>query len=563
MGDTNLNYLIIGLVLVIIMLVYFKYNEIQNKKDFIKKVKKQWGNIPNRNYTQDQITGIKRYFLNKSKNQFIIDDVTWNDLDMDSIFMMLNNTNSSIGEQYLYYMLRTPSFTQEELEERKKVIDYLEQNEEVRIQLQCMYGEIGRSGNYSLSDYIYNLTELGDKSNLFEYGIMGLAFLSVIFALTIPTYGVLIFVGVLIFNIVQYYRCKGAVEPYFVSIAYINRLLIGSATFIKAMPSELKEYADKVDTVRGQFKKFKKHARWIKAGKKATGSFEEIAMDYIKMFFHIDLIKFNYLLKEVKQKVTYIDELIETMGKIESCIAIASFREYLEYYSIPKLINDEQVSINADDMYHPMISNPVTNSISETSSVLLTGSNASGKSTFLKTVAINAILAQTIYMAMAKSYQSNFYRVYSSMALTDNLMSNESYYIVEIKSLKRILDAAREEPPILCFIDEVLRGTNTIERIAASAQILKSLSQKNVMCFAATHDIELTHILEKLYHNYHFEEEVKDNDILFNYELKIGRATSRNAIKLLHIIGYDKSIIEQAEEAAADFIENNSWRILK
>ncbi|OYP46326.1 hypothetical protein CG709_03740, partial [Lachnotalea glycerini] len=257
----------------------------------------------------------------------------------------------------------------------------------------------------------------------------------------------------------KYYRCKGAVEPYFVSIAYINRLLIGSATFIKAMPSELKEYADKVDTVRGQFKKFKKHARWIKAGKKATGSFEEIAMDYIKMFFHIDLIKFNYLLKEVKQKVTYIDELIETMGKIESCIAIASFREYLEYYSIPKLINDEQVSINADDMYHPMISNPVTNSISETSSVLLTGSNASGKSTFLKTVAINAILAQTIYMAMAKSYQSNFYRVYSSMALTDNLMSNESYYIVEIKSLKRILDAAREEPPILCFIDEVLRGT--------------------------------------------------------------------------------------------------------
>jgi DNA mismatch repair ATPase MutS len=400
------------------------------------------------------------------------------------------------------------------------------------------------------------------KSNLSEFGMLFLGLASIIAALTIPAYGVLIFIGVLILNVSQYYRRKGEVEPYFLSISYINRLLIGADTFVKVLPEEFAEYAKRAKEAKGQFKKFRRHAKWAKGGKKATGSFEEIAADYVKMFFHIDLIKFNYMLQEVKEKVAYIDELIEAMGSIEAYIAIASFRGVREDYVIPELIHDDEVLFEVEEVYHPMISEPVVNSIKEDRSVLITGSNASGKSTFLKTAAINAILAQTIYMTMAKKYKANYYRVFSSMALTDNLMSNESYYIVEIKSLKRILDAGKEEFPILCFIDEVLRGTNTIERIAASAQILKSLSHENVLCFAATHDIELTHILEKIYCNYHFEEEVKDNDILFNYELKNGRATSRNAIKLLNIIGYDKQIIEQAESAAASFAENNSWRKL-
>ncbi len=114
---------------------------------------------------------------------------------------------------------------------------------------------------------------------------------------------------------------------------------------------------------------------------------------------------------------------------------------------------------------------------------------------------------------------------------------------------------------MLCFIDEVLRGTNTLERIAASSQILKSLVKENVLCFAATHDLELTQILEQDYSNYHFQEEIRDNDILFNYQLYKGRAVSRNAIKLLQIIGYEKEIIEHAEWTAAHFLETGEWAL--
>ena len=113
---------------------------------------------------------------------------------------------------------------------------------------------------------------------------------------------------------------------------------------------------------------------------------------------------------------------------------------------------------------------------------------------------------------------------------------------------------------ILCFVDEVLRGTNTVERIAASSQILKELWNKNVMCFAATHDIELSYILQDYYSNYHFTEQVVDKEIVFSYELLKGRATSRNAIKLLEIIGYNEEIVDKASRRAEEFVKTGVWR---
>lgn len=150
------------------------------------------------------------------------------------------------------------------------------------------------------------------------------------------------------------------------------------------------------------------------------------------------------------------------------------------------------------------------------------------------------------------------------MSLRDNLDSGESYYIVEIKALKRIIDAAdtKDAAPLLCFVDEVLRGTNTVERIAASTQILKRLSQKGMYCFAATHDIELTHLLEQDYENCHFEEEVRDGDVLFSYRLLEGRAHTRNAIKLLEIIGFSKEIIRKADDMAGAFLRTGEWKAI-
>ena len=148
------------------------------------------------------------------------------------------------------------------------------------------------------------------------------------------------------------------------------------------------------------------------------------------------------------------------------------------------------------------------------------------------------------------------------MSLKDDIIGGESYYMVEIKALKRIVDAARRDERIICFVDEVLRGTNTVERVSASTEILRYLASnfgQKIMCFAATHDIELTYLLEEIYSNYHFEEQVIDEDVLFNYELNKGRATSRNAIQLLKVMGYDDDIILRARERADRFIKTGQY----
>jgi DNA mismatch repair ATPase MutS len=113
---------------------------------------------------------------------------------------------------------------------------------------------------------------------------------------------------------------------------------------------------------------------------------------------------------------------------------------------------------------------------------------------------------------------------------------------------------------VYCFIDEILRGTNTIERIAASASVLESLVGKNTLCMAATHDIELTRILAEQYDNRHFSEIVDEDGVRFDFLLKPGPTQTRNAIRLLSQLGYPENVITKANIRAAHFEDAGVWR---
>lgn len=525
----------------------------RTEKKWKEKLIADFGKKPVREYKAERLLRLTGYY-NHHRSEGQLDDITWNDLNLDEVFKRMNDSLSSVGEEYLYYTLRTPKTEKEELDHREKLIAYFSSHEKERVEIQLLYRKLGGTGNYSLYDYLDYIDDLKEQSVWLQMLLNILILCMIPVCLVNFSVGFAAMMILMVFHIFTYLRKKREIAPYITGFSFLMRLLDFSESLIKLPVPVCEKEWERIRTNLKKASAMRTGYQWIASGaSNATGGNPlEILKDYVNMIFHIDIILFYRLLHVTKDCGKEIEELVTCAGFVETMICISGYRASLgEKWCIPQFHesqNEETLALGLEEGYHPLIEGAVPNTILTDRCILLTGSNASGKSTFLKMVALNAIFAQTIHTCLAKSYRGAFYRIYSSMALKDNVCSGESYFIVEIKSLKRILDAAEARLPVLCFVDEVLRGTNTVERVAASTQILKSLSRKNVLCFAATHDIELTDSLEDCYANYHFEEEIKNGDIQFAYKLLQGKATSRNAIKLLELMGYDKQIISAATE---------------
>jgi len=532
-----------------------------NKRKRIEKLKSQYGELQPRIYEAADLENIAHYYQNHKKSQDVIDDITWNDLEMDRLFTCMNTTQSSAGEEYLYHMLRTPMQSTDETNEFGTLVNVMDENEDQRLRLQYGFHSIGHTIRLSLSNYISSFQQLEESSKAIDYLCIGLLLAGIGAFIIFPKIGILLLIGVIVFNIIKYYAEKAVYDSYFICVGYMVRLAKNAMKISQeeGMDPKIQPYLDELEKHAKPLGKIVSKAGLIGTGDKSGGNIFEAVMDYVRLITHIDLIQFKNVISLVKEHSEDIEALLRIIGYLESAIAVASYRRALPFYTEPIFADGSERIIRMEDGYHPLLNEPVANTISVDRCVLLTGSNASGKSTFIKTVALCAILSQTIVTAPAHAFTTRFYRTFTSMALKDNLKNNESYYMVEIKSLKRIMDANDLSRPVLCFVDEVLRGTNTVERVAASSQILYRMAKSNILCFAATHDIELTYLLENEFDNYHFKETVTDNDISFDYVLNQGRATTRNAIRLLKILGYDERIIENAEKTAETYVSTGEW----
>lgn len=545
---------------IIYVMVRGSVEEKRNRKQYEAGLREGYGKFPDKEYSEQDFENITRLFAYRHKDYFI-DDITWNDLNMNGIFALMDHTQSSSGAEYLYDMLRTPKLQKAKMDELEKHICFLRKDEDKRVTVQMKLHALGTSGKYSVFDYIEYLDNIGDCSNGKHMVMLLALFVSLALLFVNVMTGVFLLLLVIAVNMTSYLREKNNIQPYFCSFSYIMRMIQCGNGILTVDLSEMVEYKKELEKKIGRLTPISRNYSVVASMNSSSGNPLEIVSDYFNMLTHIDIMRFNRMVRLVKEHKEEIYELVEAIGYIDAVISIGAFRESLKSYCVPEFEEGKEVVLCIENGYHPSINEPVVNSFLQKRGMLVTGSNASGKSTFLKMIAINAILAQTIHTCTASSYRGGLYKIYSSMALRDDLMAGDSYYIVEIKALKRIVDAAEEksENPLLCFVDEVLRGTNTVERIAASAQIMDNLARKGVYCFAATHDIELTHLLAQKYDNYHFEEDVKDGDVLFSYRLLDGRAQTRNAIKLLKVIGFSDEITEHAEDRVQRFVRTGQW----
>lgn len=557
------NDTVIGLVVILLFLagagVLNYYEKGKRRKLFLERMMASWGKIPQREYSYDELEHIAQFFRKREKEGFYVDDITWNDLDMDRIFALINQSISPIGDEYLYEILRKPVFEEEELKERQRLLEFFSEKEMERHKVQALLAGIRKPGNVSVYEAVSVTKEVEIQGKGFQIVMCGAFFLSLLFFAAMPSPGIFCFLGICILNIITYFMRKQDIDLYLTSFRCVIQLLEAQKNLEKLKIPELASYMEEGKRCRKELRTFQKGSFLVLEQSSTGGGMEGLIMDYIRMLTHIDLIKFSTMMKAMQEHQEEILGLMKIFGYLDAMISIASFRVSLPYYSIPELEMAGKAYLKVENLYHPLLSHPVANSIEAENGILVTGSNASGKSTFLKNIAVNTILAQTIYTVTASEYQAPYFKVMTSMALRDDLERGESYFIVEIRSLKRILDEIEKEGCLLCIIDEVLRGTNTIERIGASSRILAGLDREHVLPFAATHDIELSYILEDLYENYHFEEEVKEHEVVFNYLLKEGRVTTRNAIRLLEMTGYPENLSEEAKKAVADFEETGIW----
>jgi DNA mismatch repair ATPase MutS len=210
-------------------------------------------------------------------------------------------------------------------------------------------------------------------------------------------------------------------------------------------------------------------------------------------------------------------------------------------------IADEHFTLSGKQIGHPLIPKKqrVNNdfSINGTARIdLITGSNMAGKSTFLRSLGVNMILAYAGSAVCAESFIVSVVQLMSSMRIEDNLAENTSTFYAELKKLKSIIDAVNQQEKTFILLDEILRGTNSLDRHTGSKALIQQLIRQHAIGIIATHDIELSKLendFSAAIKNYHFDVQVNGEELYFDYKLKHGICRSMNASVLMKQIGIE------------------------
>ncbi|MCD8887407.1 AAA family ATPase [Staphylococcus epidermidis] len=472
-----------------------------------------------------------RTYRDHYNKQSFIDDKTWSDLNMDTLFHKINFNFTAIGEMRLYATLRGMFKVNQ-----TSLINMFKDNKVFRLNVSYILSKIGKNVYPLFPDQM-----LPSKRNILLMFCPLLPFIGFAFIFLIPSKGILICLTFMILNAILSFKLKKSYDQDLKSVFYTANVIKQSQALSKI---------ESTPALSVDFTHFKASRRF--SGLLAKVESQEMVSSiimFIKLVFMIDYVLFHLIQRSYFKYQEEVMACYDYISILDNHYSIAMYQHTLTHYCYPK-INNNINGLQMKSIIHPLLDeeNAIANTIDISNHILLTGSNASGKSTFMKAVALNLILAQSIQTATAHSfiYQPGY--VMTSMANADDVLSGDSYFMSELKSIRRLFNTYQCNK-IYCFIDEIFKGTNTTERIAASESVLSYLdNQKAYHVIAATHDVELSILLENTYNNYHFNESIQENSIFFDYKIKPGKANTRNAIELLRITQFPIDIYQRAQQ---------------
>lgn len=472
-----------------------------------------------------------------------VDEHTWLDLDMDAVYARLDRTCSSSGQLCLYRLLRHPRADDVTLARRERLVGLFQSDSDAREAVQLTTTRAGFSAHApTLVSLLWqrDAEPIPRQTGLRLMAALGLV--SVAAPFYASSWGLLLLVATFVVNGLLHVRLRARYEPEIHALRHLGAILAAARELARQKLPGLAEQTESLVQC-------SQVARPIARG--IASFFSGAPADLLYEYFNIQLLLeargLQRTLRALPVARPALQRLVLTVGELDALQAVASFRAGAPYFCTPDFA-DEGVALEAQDLVHPLVSAPRPNSVAlGPRGVLVTGANMSGKSTFLRALGINALLAQTIHTCCARRYRASRLRVVSCLRSTDDLLGGKSLYWAEAERLLEIVRALDEGHPTLCLIDELLAGTNSAERLAASIAILGFLARKRALVVSATHELDLVLPLRDAFDGYHFTYEATDDGIRFDYRLREGVDRARNAIRLLGLLGFPDEIVSAAQ----------------
>ncbi len=400
---------------------------------------------------------ISRYFNNVVKTRsfyYVISDRVALDLDIDELFRFIDYTTSKIGQQFLYMKLRTIG-TRKDLNEFDKLVGIFEENPKLAERSTRVLSKLRHQNSYFFEELIHSSHVSRPRRIKYIYLLNAMFGISALLSFFITPF-LLVLIPIYIINLFFHYQNK----------TLVNNYLIGVSELYKSV--DVAKRLSKEELIKGHFRDFtfsekvlkiQRKTRFIRFEKQMSNDiFSGIwsILELIKIAFNIEIILFYNFIDEILAEKESINKLFDFIGNVDSAISVAALRKVNEsHVSKPEFSEDKSIKIN--NIIHPLIDECIPNSLDlKDSSLLLSGSNMSGKTTFIRTVSVNSILAQTLMICFAESYKAPFFKLYSSVRISDNLLAKTSYYLEEVLTIKEFIDASQKDETCLFVLDEIL-----------------------------------------------------------------------------------------------------------
>lgn len=480
------------------------------------------------------------------------------DLDIfgpKSIFELINRSATVDGVECLAHWLQSPA-EKETILDRQKASDELAQKNQWRQQLQTqLLFNLGRKNSIKTFLSRYMSDEAMNFGSPFMKGYVLLApYLFVIGVLVslflYPVWNLLLLLAIV--HLLWAMALAGKVSFFSNRIDKVGATLIAYADVVAMIEKET--FASPLN-IQLQNKLKTGQNQKLSAAFKTLGSLVDkldarnniLIGALLNMFLLWD---FKQVLAIVQWKTNYESDVLKTfdiVAEYEALVSLATLKQNYPQWTVPVILDQPlQDRIQTVNINHPLISikQAVANDYDASTHrlALITGSNMAGKSTFLRTIGVNAVLAYAGAVVDADKLELPIYKLVSYMRIKDNLNESTSTFKAELDRMKFILDIVAVAPDSFVLIDEMLRGTNSVDKYLGSKAIIKKLIADGGKGLIATHDLQLASLEEdypSILQNYHFDIQVKEGEMLFDYKLKDGKCTVFNASMLLKGIGVD------------------------